>query len=79
MIGNYEMTHCMMILLGRGVFFLSVTTILGCPPSATLHKYMCRKDLPLLPHLDISTISALSGHTPNWVRENISLPLISIS
>ena len=32
----YEMTHFMIILLGSGVFFLSVITILCCPPSATL-------------------------------------------
>ena len=83
-----------MILLGRGVFFLSVMTILCCPPSATLNlsrhitvclvgphlqRYMWRNDLPLLPHLVISTISVVSGHTPNWLREKISLPLISIS
>ena len=33
---DYEIVHNMIILLGRGVFFLSVITILGCPPSATL-------------------------------------------
>ena len=70
------MTHFMMILLGRGVFFLSVTTILASPPSATLQRYMCKKDLPLLPHLEISTISAVSGHTPSWWREKISFPFI---
>ena len=37
---DYEITHFMMILLGRGVFFLSVITILCCPPSATLSSGM---------------------------------------
>ena len=69
----------MIILLGSGVFFLSVMIILCCPPSATLQRYMCRKDFPLLPHLEISTISALSGNSPSWCLEKISLPFISIS
>ena len=33
---DQEMTHCMMILLGSGVFFLSVIIIRCVPPSATL-------------------------------------------
>lgn len=45
-LGCYEMTQDMMILLGSGVFFLSVMTILGSPPSATEHRYRCRNDLP---------------------------------
>ena len=38
---DQEMTHCMMILLGSGVFFLSVIIIRCVPPSATLktNKY----------------------------------------
>lgn len=43
--------HCMeqdmMTRLATGVFLRSVITILGSPPSATLHRYMCRNDLPL--------------------------------
>ena len=38
----------MMILLGRGVFFLSVITILCCPPSATLKSEGTLKLSPLL-------------------------------
>ena len=79
LIVNYEMTQSMIILFGSGVFFLSVMIILCWPPSATLQRYMCRKDLPMLPHLDISTISALSGYSPRWCLEKISFPLISIS
>ena len=76
LIVNYEMTHNMIILLGSGVFFLSVMIILCWPPSATLQRYMCRKDLPILPHLEISTISALSGNSPRWCLEKISFPFI---
>ena len=79
LIVNYEMTQSMIILFGSGVFFLSVMIILCWPPSATLQRYMCRKDLPILPHLEISTISALSGNSPRWCLEKISFPLIWIS
>ena len=40
------MVQDMTILLARGVFLLSVITILGSPPSATEQRYMCRNDLP---------------------------------
>ena len=79
LIVDYEMTHNMIILFGSGVFFLSVMIILCWPPSATLQRYMWRKDLPMLPHLEISTISALSGNSPRCRLEKISFPFISIS
>ena len=43
---GYMTEQDMTTLLAMGVFLLSVITILGSPPSATLHRYMCRKDLP---------------------------------
>ena len=47
-------TYCIVqditILLATGVFLRSVITMRGSPPSATLHKYMCRNDLPFKYH-----------------------------
>ena len=43
---SYCIVQDMTILLATGVFLRSVITMRGSPPSATLHKYMCRNDFP---------------------------------
>ena len=43
----HDIVHVRMSLFASGVFFLSVLTMFGSPPSATEQRYMCMKDLPL--------------------------------
>ena len=50
---SYWILQAITTLFTTGVFLRSVITILGSPPSATLHRYMCRNDLPCNTHINI--------------------------
>lgn len=43
---GYMRLQDMTTRLASGVFRRSVLTMRGSPPSATLHRYMCRNDFP---------------------------------